>query len=138
MLKMNPYLSFAGDGKEAMTFYHECLGGNLEIQMVKDSPAASQVSAAFQDRMMHGNLTVGDIVIMASDTMRESDVVDHNGSIAIAFTGPSLDEMQAIFDKLSVGAQEVNPLKEEFFGTFGDITDKYGVHWLFNVDPANN
>ena len=52
MAQINPYLSFEGNCVEVMNFYNDCLGGELTIQLVKDSPVANQVPATMQERGM--------------------------------------------------------------------------------------
>lgn len=38
MNAINPYIGFNGRCREAMTFYKECLGGEMELQEVSGSP----------------------------------------------------------------------------------------------------
>jgi PhnB protein len=65
------------------------------------------------------------MVIMASDTMGNAEVVNGN----------NLEEMKKYYSKLSQGAQISRPLKEEFFGMYGEITDKFGINWMFQSVP---
>ena len=74
MTKINAYLTFDGNCREAMTFYQECFGGELTIQTVAESPMAEQTPEAENDKVMHANLTKGDLVLMAAD------MIEHEGA----------------------------------------------------------
>ena len=45
--------------------------------------------------------------------------------------------MEAIFEKLSVGAKVTDPLRAEPFGTYGALNDKFGVRWMFQTDQKD-
>lgn len=75
MAKLNPYLNFDNNCREAMNFYKEVVGGELVLQTVGEMPAmAAQMPPEFKNRILHSVLTSGDIVIMASDLNREKRV----------------------------------------------------------------
>ena len=42
MLSAMPFLLFDGNCAEAMTFYHECLGGELRLTKLGDTPMKDQ------------------------------------------------------------------------------------------------
>jgi len=42
MLRCTPFLLFDGNCAEAMTFYHECLGGELKLTKLGDTPMKAQ------------------------------------------------------------------------------------------------
>jgi PhnB protein len=63
--KLNPYLAFNGNCREAMTFYKDALHSELNIQTFGESPM--EVPPEQKDRVMHATLTFGDAIIMASD-----------------------------------------------------------------------
>jgi PhnB protein len=42
MLRCTPFLLFDGNCAEAMTFYHKCLGGELTLTKLGDSPMKDQ------------------------------------------------------------------------------------------------
>jgi uncharacterized glyoxalase superfamily protein PhnB len=47
----------------------------------------------------------------------------------------SKSEIRSFFASLSAGGQVTHDLKEEFFGTYGDLNDKYGIGWMFQLGP---
>lgn len=84
---------------------------------------------------MHSQLAAGDIVFMASDTLGRGEVVRGNGT-TLCVIGRTKAEIQDLFAKLAEGGTVGQPLVEAFFGTFGELTDKFGVNWMFQADPA--
>lgn len=137
MPQLNPYLRFNGNCREAMTFYQSCLGGELTLQTVGESPMAGQMPPAMQDKVMHSVLAKDGIVVMASD-MTGPDGVKIGDAISLAVMGSSKAEIEPIFAKLSVGGNVLHPLTEEYFGTFGDLVDKFGIGWMFQADSNTN
>ena len=133
MTQINPYLSFNGNCREAMNFYKECLGGELYLQTVAESPIAGQMPPATLQQIMHSSLTKNGLVIMASDMSREK-LVEGN-TVQLCINCSSMEEINSFFSKLSVGGKITDPLAEMFWGaTYGALTDKFGKHWLLNYD----
>ncbi len=137
MARLTPYIRFNGNCREAMTFYRDCLGGELEIQTVGESPMAAGMPAETHDRVLHAVLVADGITIMASD-MGGSEHAVQRGAFTLCVNSDDLAQTRTFFDKLSVGANVTNPLKEEYFGTYGDLTDQYGISWMFQVDNGQN
>ena len=53
MAQLNPYLTFNGNCRQAMEFYKACLGGELSLTTVGDSPMKDQMPAEAQNAVMH-------------------------------------------------------------------------------------
>ena len=133
MTQINPYLIFDGNCLEAMTFYKECLGGELTVMKVAESPMASKVPAHMQQSIMHSQLANGKLLIMGSDMHREK-LADGN-TVQMNINCSSEEEINSFFSKLSAGGKITEPLGEMFWGAlFGALTDRFGKHWLFNYE----
>jgi PhnB protein len=134
MSKIRAYLGFNGQCQEAMTFYHSVLGGTLEVQLVKDSPTAAQMPPQMQDKVIHAALTAPDFILMASDM---SGAQQSSERVSLMVECSSDEEIKRFFQGLSDGANVTQPLMESFWGsTFGHLTDKYGINWMFNHTKA--
>ncbi len=132
MAQLNPYLRF-NDSKcrEAMSFYKECIGGELTFQTVGESPMAKDMPSEDQNRIMHASLKKGGVEIFASDMMRDRAVVGDN--VALSLNCESEMEIKTLFAKLSAGGEVFMPLEKQFWGAlFGVITDKFGFEWMLN------
>ena len=69
-MQINPYLSFKGQCEAAFTFYEQCLGGQLgPIFRYAGSPMAEEVPADWQDKIMHGSVTIGGQTLMGADVV---------------------------------------------------------------------
>lgn len=136
MTQLTPYLSFEGNCVEAMEFYQSCLGGELSIQKVGDSPMVQQMPDK-KDQVMHAMLMSGGIVLMASDLVMDGHV-QRGTSVTLTINGGTAEELKGFFDKLSVGGKVTHALEETFFGTYGDLTDKYGINWAFQADKGKS
>ena len=67
MIEVNPYLNFNGRCREAMEFYQQCLGGELLLQKLGESPMAAQMSSSVAEKILHSQLTNGAYILMGSD-----------------------------------------------------------------------
>lgn len=65
MTKINAYLNFNGDCREAITFYQQCLGGELVLQKISESPRAAQIPSEMGPKILHSSLNKGSLVLMA-------------------------------------------------------------------------
>jgi PhnB protein len=135
MSKITPYLFFDGKCREAMIFYHDCLGGELKMQTIGESPAAGSQPPEAGWRIMHATLDKGDLALMASDMM--FDGLTHGNSIQLTLVCDAMEEITSFFEALSRGGKIISPLKTEFWGgTFGQLEDKYGFHWMLSYNQA--
>ncbi len=130
MKKLNPYLNFNGNTREAMTYYKEALGGELSILTVGESPMRDQMPSEAASSVMHSCLSSGEFTLMASD-MSPQEGAGRNGGIVIDCA--SDEEQKRLFAHFSAGGTVTCPLSPAFWGgTFGATTDKFGITWLFN------
>lgn len=134
MTQINAYVGFNGRCREAMNFYKDCLGGDLTIQTVAETPAAHQCPASMQDNVMHSALAKDGLLLMATD-MVDRDGFTVGNNIALALNCSSEEEINTFFEKLAEGGRVNEPLKTQFWGgIFGVITDKFGIKWMFNYE----
>ncbi len=138
MLRCTPFLLFDGNCAEAMTFYHRCLGGELTLTKLADTPMKDQFPVEKHGRIINAVLRSGNIEISATDWMASPMYEPIVGTTCALFViGEKYDELKKVFDKLADGAQEdrFQDLHDMPFGTYGQFYDRYGVHWIFKGDP---
>src|SRR5579872_3525249 len=133
MLKLAPYLMFNGICDEAMTFYQSCVGGELTLLKVADSPMKDHMPPTVQNRIINGRLQSGAIDISASDWMHPTRIHALGNNVCLYLSGGSFAETKVIFDKLAGKADPalLDPLQKTFFGFYAAVTDKFGVRWMF-------
>ncbi len=128
-----PYINFSGSCREAMTFYRDCIGGELAIQMIGEGPMAEHMPAESHSNVMHSQLTKGDLTLMASD-MSGPEGITQGNSMSLMLYASSYAEAHDYFDKLAAGGNVDHPMGDAFWGgIFGHLTDKFGVIWLVHA-----
>ncbi len=132
MVTLNPYVHFPGTCREAMNFYKEIFGGELSIMTVGESPMAAQMPE-MKDSILHSHLQSNNIVIMASD-MGPKDPKDQMTEICLVCD--TKEEIESLYAKLSAGGKITRALTQEFFGTFAQFTDKFGLNWMLQQGMA--
>jgi PhnB protein len=137
MTKLMPYLLFDGKCREAMEFYRSCLGGELALTAVKDSPAKNQMPAFQQDKVLNAHLSAGSLEISASDWLALNETPVRGNTVCLFLSGGTFEDLKILFGKLSQEAEVTNPLKEMFFGVYGALNDKFGVRWMFQTNKMN-
>jgi PhnB protein len=131
MTTLTPYLLLDGKCHQAMEFYRSCLGGELTVIKVKDSPMKDHMPAVQQDKVLNARLRSGNLEISASDWLRPDRTPIRGNTVCLYLSGGTLHELKALFEKLSEGGDVTDPLKEQFFGTYGALNDKFEVRWMF-------
>ena len=72
------YLTFNGNCREAMSFYKECLGGELNFQIIGESPLSHKMPEQMKNAILHATLTKGELVLMASDMVSSKGLIRGN------------------------------------------------------------
>jgi PhnB protein len=134
MLQVTPFLLFDGNCAEAMTFYQKCLGGELTLTKLGDTPMKDQFPPEKHNRIINGHLKSGLIEFSATDWMASPALEPKQGNMFALFViGGTYDELKAGFDKLKEGANKewFQELHNMPFGSYGQFFDKYDVQWIF-------
>ncbi len=129
--ELSPYLSFTDQTREAMTFYHSVLGGELSVMTFADMGMQGEAAG----RVMHAMLRVHDgLALMSSDRTPEMPAVRGGDQVVVALHGDDVEVMRGWFAGLSEGAQVDTPLAPQVWGDeYGDLTDRYGIRWVVNI-----
>jgi PhnB protein len=138
MLRCTPYLLFDGNCAEAMTFYHHCLGGELILTRLADTPMKAQFPPEKHPRIINAQLRNEAVEISASDWMASPAFEPIQGNTyAIFVIANTYDELKTVFDRLKDGAEQerLQELHEMPFGIYGQFYDRFGVQWIFKGDP---
>jgi PhnB protein len=134
MSTINAYIQFKNNCRQAMSFYQECLGGKLTIQVVKDSPMKNMFPPQLQDIVLHSSLENGNLTLLASEMPMEGA---DGQMVTLMLNCDSKKELLSTFEKLSAGGNVVHPIEEFFAGTMGNIIDKFGVRWgVFTAEKS--
>jgi uncharacterized glyoxalase superfamily protein PhnB len=73
-----------------------------------------------------------DLEVSASDWLALDETPIRGNTVCLYLSGGTREELRTLFERLSEGAEVTNPLKEQFFGMYGALNDKFGVRWMFH------
>jgi PhnB protein len=132
MTQINAYLNFNGRTREAMNFYQQCLGGELLMQKIAESPMAAQMPGEMANHILHSSLAKDGVFILMASDMMGSKIIQGN-NVGICINCSSDEEITAYFDSLAKDGTATHPLQQSFWGsTFGHLIDKFGINWMLN------
>ena len=140
-LRCTPFLLFDGNCVEAMTFYQKCLGGDLTLTKLGDTPMKAQFPKEKHNRIINAHLKNGAVDISAADWMASPSFEPKQGNMyAIFVIGGTYDELKKVFDKLKYRAEKerFQDLHDMPFGTYGQFYDRYGIQWIFKGDKKES
>ena len=131
-MNLTPFLLFDGNCAEAMAFYQSCLGGDLTITRIGDTPMKGQMPPELHHKVAHAHLKSGLIEFSATDWMHATRKPKQGNTVAMYLNSGRYKELRAGFDRLAMGAapELLDDLRDLPFGSYGHLADKYGVHWF--------
>jgi PhnB protein len=134
-IEVAPYIFFQGDCAEAMAFYKNIFGGELDVTAYDDLPPDVLKNIpnveAMKGKLMNAALSGGLMVIRGADTEEASAEAK---KVMLCLTNSDEAKMRKIYEGLSEGAKESSGLEKQFWGDlFGTVQDKFGVEWMVDV-----
>jgi PhnB protein len=138
-VNLTPFLLFDGDCAEAMAFYQSCLGGELVITKLGETPMANQAPREQHHKVVYAHLKSSTIAFSATDWLHPTRTPKKGNTVGMYINGGTYDELRTVFDKLAVGADRdlLDDLRDLPFGTYGHLADRYDVHWFFQGDKSS-
>ncbi|WP_343746069.1 VOC family protein [Chitinophaga sp.] len=134
MIQISAYLTFDGNCREAMSFYRECLGGDLSFRTVAEAEGAAVLPEPFREAVVQATLVSGELVLTGSDMVGEEGLIKGN-AVSLLLHCRGEKETRDCYRKLSAGGVACHPLQDTISGgLFGVLTDKYGHHWLLTCN----
>jgi PhnB protein len=129
--RLNPYISFDGNAREAMEFYKGVFGGTLTLNTYGEYGAPDAPEA---NKIMHGQLeTDNGFTLMGADTPPGTEY-NPGDNIAVSLSGDDAGELRGYWEKLSDGGSVSVPLEKQMWGDeFGLCADRFGIGWMVNI-----
>ena len=129
--RLNPYINFDGDARQAMEFYKEVFGGTLALNTFGEFGQAGTPEA---DKIMHGMLeTPSGFTLMGADMPPGMEHSPGN-NFSVSLSGDDEAELRGYWEKLSAGGSVSVPLEKQMWGdVFGMCTDRFGIPWMVNI-----
>ncbi|WP_210571446.1 VOC family protein [Streptomyces sp. GESEQ-4] len=129
--RLNPYLSFDGDARQALEFYQEVFGGTLKLNTYGEF---GQSDAPNADKIMHGMLeTPSGYTLMGADAPHGMPNNPGN-NFSVSLSGDDDAELRGYWEKLSDGGTVSVPFEKQMWGDiFGMCTDRFGIPWMVDI-----
>jgi PhnB protein len=132
---VQPYLFFGGRADEAIAFYRQALGAQLEMRMTfreaPDPPPPGMLAPRWDDKVMHASLRVHGAVLMLSDAMGPGGGFE---GFSLSLALPDAAAVDAAFAALADGGTVTMPPGKTFWSErFGMLTDRFGVGWMVGI-----
>ncbi|MET7748356.1 VOC family protein [Micromonospora sp. NPDC005367] len=131
--RLNPYLNFPGNAREAIEFYRQVFGGSLRMSTFGEFGDAAPGT---EDQIMHAMLdTDRGFTLMVSDLPPGMEHQPGN-NISISLSGDDADELRGYWERLSEGGAVAMPLEKQMWGDeFGMCVDRFGIQWMVDIMP---
>ncbi|NVO20718.1 MAG: VOC family protein [Bacteroidetes bacterium] len=141
MARVNTYLNFSRNTKEAFNFYKSVFGGDFggrgisrfsEIPPSNENPPLAEED---KNLVMHVELQIlGGHLLMGTDAPESMGfTINYGNNINLSLEPDSKEETKRLFDALSEGGTVTMDLQDMFWGAyFGSCIDKFGVQWMLN------
>ena len=129
--RLNPYLNFNGNARQALEFYRSVFGGTLNINTFADFGGQDSPDA---DKVMHGQLeTDAGYTVKAADHASSMGEYHPPSGFGISLSGDDGD-LRGYWEKLSDSGNTTMPMQKQAWGDeFGIVVDKFGITWLVNI-----
>ncbi len=129
-MELSSYISFTGQAREAMEFYRDVFGGELEMNTFGEFGMEGDIA----DQIMHASLHLPTgQTLMGSDTPPGMEYSDGK-RVRMIVHGEDEGVLRGYWDGLVVGGSVETPLDKQMWGDiYGACTDKYGVEWMMNI-----
>src|SRR4051794_37180981 len=110
--RLNPYINFDGNAREALEFYGEVFGGEPTLNTFGQYGDASAPGA---DRIMHGQLeTASGYTLMAADLPPGAQHTPGN-NITVSLSGDDANLLHGYWNKLSSGGTVTVALEKQMW-----------------------
>jgi PhnB protein len=135
-MQIQPYLFFEGRAEEAIAFYRQALGAEVQMLMrFKESPEPpppGMVPPGSENKVMHASFRIGDATVMASDG--NCGGRPNFQGFALSLDARDAAEAERWFTALTDGGHVRMALAKTFFSPkFGMVEDRFGVTWMVIV-----
>lgn len=133
-MQLEPYIFFHGTCEEALNFYAAALGGTIEgLSRFAGSPMEEHAGPQWREKVMHATLKADGVSFMASDG-HPGTPPNGEDNMALSLAMDDVERARQIFDALSEGGTITMEFAPAFWGgTFGSLTDRFGIQWMVSA-----
>lgn len=125
-----PYLQFAGTAREALSFYAETFGGDVELNTFAEFSRTDGPG----DAIAHGILR-GPVELFGADAGAAEKTAQLDGILFSLLGTADPATLERWFAALAEGGTIIDPLQLRPWGAHdGQVRDRFGVPWLVGYE----
>jgi len=135
-MKLETYLNYGGNCRQAFEFYAEHLGGRIEMLMTHgEMPGPNGVPPERRNDVLHARMEIGGATLLAADVQPERFQPMRSAYLSLSLD--SNEEAERIYALLSEGGQIFMKMEETFFAhRFAMLRDRFGTSWMLMHNRA--
>lgn len=138
MSTLSTYIAFPGNTKEAFEYYHEVFGGELNLMTYGDFPdmIAMMPFEVDPNAVAHARLDLDGGSIAGGDATPGEDYPVQGSAYSLLYSLDDAVTARKLIDALVADGGRIGMPFEEapWGGLYGQVFDKFGVMWAFDVD----
>jgi PhnB protein len=129
-MKIDIYLNFGGNCREAFEFYEKHLGAKItSLSTHKQAPGGGAGGPEWGEKVLHARIEIGGAVVMGADI--PSPPFEPIRSAYLSMSVDSVEEAERVYALLSEGGQVYMKMEETFFAhRFAMLRDRFGTSWM--------
>jgi PhnB protein len=129
-MKINTYLNYGGNCKEAFEFYEKHLGGKILMAMTfAETPGGNPGPPELANGILFARMAIGETEIMGNDVAPERFQPMRSAYLCLSVASP--EEAERIQALLAEDGEIFMPMAETFFAfRFSMLRDRFGTSWM--------
>jgi PhnB protein len=135
-MKLDFYINYKSNCREAFRFYEEHLGGKITMMSTfRDMPDAANIPEERKDEILHARIEIGGAVVMGADIQGAEPM----RSAYLTLRVESAEEAERIYTLLTDGGEIFMKMEQTFFASrFAMLRDRFGTSWMLLHEEATN
>ncbi len=127
-MKLDIYINYKGNCKEAFRFYEQHLGGKITMMNTfRDMPDGANIPEERKDDILHARIEIGGAVVMGADIPQAEPM----RSAYLSLSVDSDKEAERVYALLSEGGEIFMKMEQTFFASrFAMLRDRFGTSWM--------
>lgn len=135
-MKLETYLNYGGNCRQAFEFYAEHLGGQIEMLMTHgEMPGPNPAPPERRNDVLHARMAIGGATLLAADVPPERFQPMRSAYLSLRLD--SSEEAERIYALLVDGGEIFMKMEETFFAhRFAMLRDRFGTSWMLMHNRA--
>ena len=127
-MKLDIYVNYKGNCKEAFEFYEKHFGGKIIMMSTfKEMPDPSNIPENRLNDILHARIEIGNTVLMGADIPGAEPM----RSAYLTMSVESIEEAERIYKLLKDGGEVFMKMEKTFYASrFAMLRDKFGINWM--------